>query len=94
MHARASTAARAATDTPSGPFEIIVDRVPGIWQGDGGTESDHFLFVDDDGSAYFTRYHSVQKLNATVYSPERGGHDGTACNQALENGNFWGPFLP
>ena len=55
----------AAADTPSGPFEIIVDRVPGIWQGDGGTESDHFLFVDDDGSAYFTRYHSVQKLNAT-----------------------------
>eukprot|EP01043_Picozoa_sp_COSAG02_P052342 COSAG02_NODE_5622_length_4175_cov_13.084642_3_plen_207_part_00 len=37
---------------------------------------------------------AVQKLNATVYSPERGGHDGTACNQALENGNFWGPFLP
>ena len=54
----------AAASSPAGPFEIVVDKVPGLWAGDGGTQSDHFLFLDDDGSAYFARYHSVQKLNA------------------------------
>lgn len=55
----------AAAASPASPFEIVVHKVPGLWQGDGGTMSDHFLFLDDDGSAYFSRYHSVQKLNAT-----------------------------
>lgn len=55
----------AAADTPGGPFEVLVDKVPGMWMGDGGTQSDHYLFLDDDGSAWFARSHSVQKLNAT-----------------------------
>jgi hypothetical protein len=55
----------ATADTPSGPFQVEVDKVSGMWTGDGGTQSDHFLFLDHDGSAWFVRYHSVQKLNAT-----------------------------
>jgi hypothetical protein len=41
-------------------------------------------------------FEAVLQLNATVYSPTRraNGHDGAACDQALKNGNFWGPFLP
>jgi hypothetical protein len=70
----------AAADSVAGPFEVLVEKVPGIT----GSLSDHFLFVDDaDGSAYLVWYHSIQRLNATFTGVEPG------ARAALPNPASW-----
>ena len=34
----------------------------------------------------------INELQTTVYSPVRGDVDPLACEQAIENGMYWGPF--
>ena len=36
----------------------------------------------------------LRAAQETVYSPNRGADDGTACKKALgDYGGYWGPFL-
>jgi hypothetical protein len=64
----------AVSDSTAGPFDVLVEKVPDLWTGDGSVVSDHFLFQDKDGSAYLVRYHAVQKLNAAFTGVEANQH--------------------
>ena len=41
-------------------------------------------------ASMLTRLDEVQQ---TTYSPDRGGYNRAACQQAIENNNYWGPFI-
>lgn len=42
---------------------------------------------------FFDMLRRVDELQETVYSPVRGDKDPLACEQAVENGYYWGPWL-
>ena len=35
----------------------------------------------------------VASLDATIFQPNRGHADPKACDKAVKNGNFWGPWI-
>lgn len=48
----------------------------------------------DEPSVFAYMLHRVEKLQAGVYSPNRGTTDPAACEKAIQRGLYWGPFLP
>ena len=36
----------------------------------------------------------IEAYEATAFNPHRGGIDKASCAAAVQNGDFWGPFLP
>eukprot|EP00602_Paraphysomonas_sp_CaronLab_P009079 CAMPEP_0185026322 /NCGR_PEP_ID=MMETSP1103-20130426/10261_1 /TAXON_ID=36769 /ORGANISM="Paraphysomonas bandaiensis, Strain Caron Lab Isolate" /LENGTH=435 /DNA_ID=CAMNT_0027559857 /DNA_START=483 /DNA_END=1790 /DNA_ORIENTATION=+ len=42
---------------------------------------------------FFDMLRRIDELQETVYSPIRGDKDPEACEQAIENGYYWGPWI-
>eukprot|EP00040_Diaphanoeca_grandis_P027589 m.157279 g.157279 ORF g.157279 m.157279 type:complete len:561 (-) comp31048_c0_seq1:97-1779(-) len=90
---------------PQSPNETFVDysnltevcgRTPetgclfNVWEDPG----EHINLATTMPTIYNSMLAQADEVEKGVFSPDRGTDDHVACQQAIENGFFWGPFLP
>lgn len=56
--------------------------------------TEHVNLVEDMPAKATEMRALLAQLNKGYFNPDRGQPDVRACDRAMQNGNFWGPFLP
>lgn len=84
----------------------VCNRQPIVSEGGSGSSHEggclYDIFADPSETNNLAASHSniflqmlqrLDEIQTTTYSPDRGKRDPQACEQAKENGFYWGPFL-